>query len=175
MKIYKLNPDKSNLKWSSKIGDHEIHGMAKIQDGNLISEMGEVIEGNISVDLRTLNITDTALSQDQQESLEKAINSSPFMKEDQSLAYFKFEEVLSDNDHDVMKGLLMIGNQAFGLDINTKFNQSGNDLITKGETQIQKSNFVFIEELEHLFEDTIEKGKSIESFDVECELFASAS
>ena len=93
MKIYKLNPDKSNIIWSGKIGDQHVSGKVNVHDGTIISEMGEVIEGNIAVDLKTLSITDTALSKEQRELLENAIKSSSIMEEEEAVANFKFEEL----------------------------------------------------------------------------------
>lgn len=172
MKIYNVNPKKSKIKWTSHIGDQEIQGELKAHHGKLISELGEIVEGNISVDLKSLKIVNSSLSEKQIERLERTINSSPLLDDDNAMVEYKFEEVISDSDHELIKGLLMVSNQAFGINMIARFNSSDNELSTDGEMQIQKSNPVLISELDNLFKDDIEGDNSIQSFDLECHLVA---
>jgi hypothetical protein len=172
MKIYNINPEKSKIKWTSHIGDQEIQGELKPHHGKLISELGEIVEGNISVDLKSLKIVNSTLSQKQIKRLENTIKSSPLLDDDNAIVEYKFEEVFSENDHELIKGLLMVSNQAFGINMIASFSSSDNELSTDGEIKIQKSNPVLISELDNIFKEDFEDDKSIQSFDLECHLIA---
>jgi len=175
MKVYKLNSDKSKIKWSSQIGDQEIHGEFHTLDGNIVSDLGEITGGNVSVDLKTITISDTALTADQQKLIDHAIKESPIIKGDDSIVNYKFEEIISNPDHELIKGILMISNQAFGLDVMAHFDHSKDELIAKGKMDIQSSNPVLIQELDNLYSEELDEDKNINTFNIECELVASES
>ena len=175
MKVYQLDPDKSKIKWSSQIGDQSIHGEFHGLDGNIVSDLGEITGGNISVDLKTITITDTALTEEQKDLIDQAIKKSPIIKGDDSVVNFKFEEIISNPDHDLIKGILMISNQAFGMDVVANFNQTESELVARGKMDVQSSNPVLIQELVNLYDHELDEDKNINSFNIECELVASES
>ena len=175
MKVYQLDPDKSKIKWSSQIGDQSIHGEFHGLDGNIVSDLGEITGGNISVDLKTITITDTALTGEQKDLIDQAIKKSPIIKGDDSVVNFKFEEIISNPDHDLIKGILMISNQAFGMDVVANFNQTDSELVARGKMDVQSSNPVLIQELDNLYDHELDEDKNINSFNIECELVASES
>ncbi len=175
MKVYQLDPDKSKIKWSSQIGDQSIHGEFHGLDGNIVSDLGEITGGNISVDLKTITITDTALTEEQKDLIDQAIKKSPIIKGDDSVVNFKFEEIISNPDHDLIKGILMISNQAFGMDVVANFNQTESELVARGKMDVQSSNPVLIQELDNLYDHELDEDKNINSFNIECELVASES
>jgi len=173
MKVYQLDPDKSKITWSSQIGDQKIHGEFHGLDGNIVSDLGEITGGNISVDLKTITVTDTALTGEQKDLIDQAIKKSPIIKGDDSVVNYKFEEVISNPDHELIKGILMISDQAFGMDVVANFDQSENHLIAKGKMDVKSSNPVLIQELDNLYDSELEENKNINSFNIECELVAS--
>jgi len=175
MKIYNIDPEKSKIKWTSQIGDQKVQGELNAHHGKLISELGEIVEGNISVDLRSLKIVNTDLTQDQVNSIEKTIKSSPVMESDEAVVDYKFEEVISESDNKLIKGLVMLTNQAFGMDVKIKFELSDKDLIAHGETQIENSNPVIIDQLDDLINENLPEDTSIQSVDLECRLVGTLS
>lgn len=172
MKIYNINGEKSNIKWSSQIGDKEIHGEMNANDGVLISELGKIIEGNVTVDLSSMKVTDTTLSKEEKNKIEKQLKSFPLLQGEGNLANYKIEKVIPRENEDQLKGVLTISNQAFGIDVFTNFQESENEIRANGKVQVEKSNPVLLKELDYLYENQIHDNKTIESFDLECELIA---
>ena len=175
MKIYNLNPEKSKIKWTSQIGDQKVQGELNAHHGKLISELGEIVSGNISVDLRSLKIVNSDLTHDQVKSIEKTIKSYPVMNSEDAIVDFKFEEVISEADNKLIKGILMVTNQAFGMDVVIKFSLSDGELIANGETQIENSNPVIIDQLDGLINEDLPKDTSILSVGLECRLVGTES
>jgi transcriptional regulator of met regulon len=175
MKIYNINPEKSKIKWTSQIGDHRVQGELNAHHGKLISELGEIVSGNISVDLRSLKIVNSDLTRDQVKSIEKTIKSSPVMETEDAFVDYKFEEVISDSDNKLIKGILMVTNQAFGMDVAIKFDLSDGDLIGNGETQIENSNPVIIDQLDGLINENLPENTSIQSIGLACRLVGTLS
>lgn len=175
MKIYNINPEKSKIKWTSQIGDQKVEGELNAHHGKLISELGEIVAGNISVDLRSLKIVNSDLTQDQVKSIEKTIKSSPVMETEDAIVDYKFENVISESDNKLIKGIVMVTNQAFGMDVVIKFDHSNGNLIANGETQIENSNPVIIDQLDGLINEDIPEDTSIQSVGLECRLVGTLS
>ncbi|HBH23573.1 MAG TPA: hypothetical protein DDY13_09135 [Cytophagales bacterium] len=133
------------------------------------------MSGNISVDLRSLKIVNSDLTQDQVKSIEKTIKSSPVMETEDAFVDYKFEEVISDSDNKLIKGIVMAGDQAFGMDVVIKFDLSDEDLIANGETQIESSNPVIIDKLDGLFHENLPEDTSIQSVGLACRLVGTLS
>jgi hypothetical protein len=152
-----------------------VQGELNAHHGKLISELGEIVSGNISVDLRSLKIVNSDLTQDQVKSIEKTIKSSPVMETEDAFVDYKFEEVISDSDNKLIKGILMVTNQAFGMDVAIKFDLSDGDLIGNGETQIENSNPVIIDQLDGLINENLPENTSIQSIGLACRLVGTLS
>jgi len=175
MKIYNLDNEKSKIRWSSQIGEQKIKGEMNTHDGKLISELGKVIEGNVSIDLRSMRVTDNSLSKEERKKIEDELKSFPLLKNDESLANYKIEKIIPQENNSRVKGLLMISNQAFGIDVITNFEQSEDILRATGKVAVENSNPVLLQELDHLYDSQLHDEKSIKSFELECELFATAN
>lgn len=97
------------------------------------------------------------------------------MESDEAVVDYKFEEVISESDNKLIKGLVMLTNQAFGMDVKIKFELSDKDLIAHGETQIENSNPVIIDQLDDLINENLPEDTSIQSVDLECRLVGTLS
>ena len=169
MKIYNLDNEKSKIRWSSQIGNQKINGEMSTHDGKLISELGKVIEGNVWIDLGSMKVTDNSLSKEERKKIEDELKSFPLLRNDENLANYKIEEVIPQKNNSRVKGLLMISNQAFGIDVMTNFEESEDVLRATGKVAVENSNPVLLQELDHLYDSQLHDEKSITSFEVECE------
>lgn len=175
MKVYNLDTEKSKINWTSVIGDQEIHGEVRAKDGSIIAELGNVVEGNIYVDLNTIKVTDTAMGAKEKKEFEKALKSSPLINDENGVVSYKFEEVIPKDEHNLLKGLLMFGKQAFGIDVIADFEQSDESLKATGKISVEQSNPVLISELDKVYERKLDDDKSLQDFTIDCELVATTS
>jgi hypothetical protein len=175
MKVYNLNPEKSKINWTSIIGEQEIHGEVRAKDGSIIAELGNVVEGNVYIDLNTIKVTDSAMGSKEKKEFEKTLKSSPLINDDNGVVNYKFQEVIPGDEHNVLKGLLMFGKQAFGIDVIADFEQSGESLKATGKISIERSNPVLISELDKVYDKKLDDDKSLQDFTIDCELVATTS
>jgi hypothetical protein len=172
MKIYHIIPTKSRIKWSGRVGDRTITGKINACEGSLISELGQVIGGNISVDLTSIKVTDNTLTEEDRKHLEKHLKSLSMSDFREKLVQYKIDRVFPQDDADLIKGLFTIGNQAFGVDVKAKFHQDSDVLSARGSTQVEKSNPELLRQIDISFQDQLKDDKSIEAFEVEFDLNA---
>lgn len=172
MRIYKIDGNKSKINWSSHVGNVKISGEMNAHDGSLITELGELIEGNVRVDLNSLKILNSSLDNEELEKLSEHLKSIPLFDSDDAMANYKIEKIIPNQKEQTIKGMLTFGDLAFGMDIQANIEQTKNEIIAHGKMQASKSNFVFIEELEKLYADRLDDDKSISTFKINCELIA---
>jgi hypothetical protein len=173
MKIYHIEPDKSRITWSGVVGNQTITGEINASEGSFVSELGQVIGGNVTVDLATIKVTDSSLTKEQRSHMEKQIKSFPMTKDKETLAQYNIERVIPQDDMDLIKGLLSIGNQAFGVDVLARFDQNDDQLSVRAKAQVEKSSPILIQELDDSFKDQLSEDKSIESLNLNFDLKAS--
>lgn len=97
------------------------------------------------------------------------------METEDAIVDYKFEDVISESDNKLIKGIVMVTNQAFGMDVVIKFDHSNGNLIANGETQIENSNPVIIDQLDGLINEDIPEDTSIQSVGLECRLVGTLS
>jgi hypothetical protein len=154
------------------VGDRTIAGSVNACDGSLISELGQVIGGNISVDLTSIKLTDNALTDEERKHLEKHLKSISRSDYGENMVQYKIDRVFPQEDADLIKGLFTIGNQAFGVDATAKFNQDQGALSAKGSTQVEKSNPDLLRQIDISFQDDPNENKKIEALELEFDLNA---
>ena len=172
MKIYHIIPSKSRINWSGRVGGRTIAVSVNACDGSLISELGQVIGGNISVDLTSIKLTDNALADEERKHLEKYLKS--FSKSDygENMVQYKIDRVFPQENADLIKGLFTIGNQAFGVDVNAKFNHDHGALSAKGYARVEKSNPDLLSQIDISLQDDLNENKKIEALELEFDLNA---
>ena len=175
MNIYKIDSHKSKINWSTQSGDLKIIGDIAVEDGTLISELNELIEGHVSINLNSLSVLGSSLSQHEEENLKKHLKSSDLFASDTPMAQFKIKDIVPGEDDHTIKGFLKFNNMAFGLAVQTKLQYDNDELHALGNIQASKSNMVLLEELEKMFADHIKGNKSIKTFKVDCDLWAYVS
>lgn len=175
MKIYYVDPKKSKINWSSRIGDLQINGEVTAHDGKLIAELDQVVEGQLSVDLNSLKIVNSSLSKDDEEKLQKHLKSAEFFDGDTTLAQYKIEQIIPNHDDYTIKGMLNFKGLGFGMNVEAELEHDDRELHAKGKIRAGKSNPVFLEELERIFSDQIQGDKSIKTFEIDCEINANTA
>lgn len=176
MKLYHIKPDSGVISWLTNIGDQKIHGEVSASEGFIISELNKVVGGKITLDLSTIHVTDSSFSKSQREQFEKHLHNSPLIaKQDKPLADYKLDRVIRREEDDQIKGILTVGQQAFGVDVFAKFEiLDDTQLKLKGKTHVGKSNPVLLQKLEQSYQDATETAQSIEVLSIEFDLIAAA-
>lgn len=172
MKIYKIDSNKSKIQWSSNVGKIEISGKMDAYDGILITELGELIEGNVRVDLGSLKVLNSPLDDEKLEKLREHLKSIPLFDSDDAMANYKIQKIIPDIKEKTIKGMLTFGDLGFGMDVQANIEHSEKELIAHGKMQASRSNFVFLEELEKLYAERLGDDKSISTFKINCDIIA---
>ncbi|NJN27722.1 MAG: YceI family protein [Cyclobacteriaceae bacterium] len=172
MKVYTVNPEKSKIKWKSQIGDLHIDGEMSARDGSLVSELGELVEGQVNIDLDSIKIVDSSLDKKNQEKLREHLRSADIFKDQDKLVEYKIQSIVPNGDQITIKGMLNFNNLAFGMDMNAEVQLTDQKFTAHGHIQASKSNLVFLEQLEQMFEGQIKGDQSIKTFEVECDIVA---
>jgi hypothetical protein len=155
------------------VGNHTINGKINASDGSLISELGQVIGGSITVDLTSIKVTVTSLTEEERMHMEKQLK-FPLTKDKENHAHYRIERIIPQDDMDLIKGLLSIGNQAYGIDIKARFDQQDDRLSVSGKAQVEKSSPILIQELDNSFKEQLNEKKTLDTIDLEFNLEASA-
>lgn len=172
MKIYHIIPSKSRITWSGRVGDRTITGKVNAYDGSLISELGQVIGGNISVDMTSIKVTDNALTEEERKQIENQLKSLPESDDNEDLVQYKIDRVVPQKDADLIKGLFTYGNQAFGVDVRAKFYQDHDELSAKGSAQVKHSNPDLLSRIDISFQNQLSENKKIDALELEFDLNA---
>jgi len=175
MIVYKIDAERSKISLSSKIGNRHVEGNMRPEGGRFVSELGEVIEGNVRLDLSSLTIENSTLVPEEQEKLIELLKNSEFLNNEDSIANYSIETVSSQDDSKKIKGLLRIGNQAYGVNMKTDIHQIDNDLHAEGKIRVSRSNFELLDDVGKALKNKVDFSNGPSTLEINCDLYATAS
>lgn len=139
--IYRLNPNKSMVNWHGTDASEPNNGMMKFKAGTIVEEFNKFVEGKLELDMLTLEMHNTQLSEEENQQLTEQLKSNEFLSTKKfPEASFNTKEVYDHKDHLDLKGILKLKGYAFGFSLPVKINKSNDQLMLEGNLDINDIN-----------------------------------
>ncbi|HET6245919.1 MAG: YceI family protein [Bacteroidetes bacterium] len=170
---YKIDNAKSNILWKAYQPKNYITGKVSFKQGKIVLSKGLITGGFAQVDFATIKVTDTKLTSDQQNTLEKHLKSGDFFNLlDHPSALFEVAEVRPSSGfttHIVVGDLTIKG-------ITHRFEIPTNIVIEKDKLDI-KAKFTITRtryNIDFMIEESFAEKKILPEFDIEIHIVGTA-
>jgi polyisoprenoid-binding protein YceI len=169
MKTYYVDKQNSVIHWKVKKNGDALSGQMKFKEGRLVSELDELLEGSVKVDLQSVQIGEEYLGKEDQLKLEKKIRSEAFLDvEHNPSATIRFEFLKDAQENTKTRGIMEFKDYAYNFSIPLTLEQVEKELKMTSEFALEHMNPNLFEEIKHLGEAT----EHIHSIVISTEIFA---
>jgi polyisoprenoid-binding protein YceI len=139
MTIYHLNKKKSTIRWNVKKNGSATKGHLEFEQGQFVYEMGKLLEGRATIDLRTLKPEDRDDSE-KQKSATGLLSDSRFDIEHYPLANYQFDNVHQGASGREIRGMLQLRDKVYHLTIPVALSEEDDAIRAVGSFDIQRVN-----------------------------------
>jgi polyisoprenoid-binding protein YceI len=168
---YRLDKNYSYINWTGFQQDNSHFGTVKFKQGKARVSDGEIISGFAQVDLASLEVTDSKLSEEKRTELQEHLKSKDFFNvPDHPSAVFEINEVKrsSGSTTHTMEGDMNINGIKHHMSINANIVVTGEKLEVKAKFKLIRTQFG----INFMIEESYGAQKVLPEFEVEMSLLA---